>query len=120
MNERMRGSNEFVGGEVGDDRSTIHQHDSPRHPQPLGDIVGDEEERDVAAIAQCHEGILKIAAHDRIERAERLVAEQQRRRGHHGTRNPNALLFPSRKRARKSSGETIEGHIQTFDNSALA
>src|SRR5687767_1505907 len=103
--QRLLRLEECLARLVADDRATIDQHDPPRHPQGLGQIMRDEEHGHIAAVPQSDEGLLQFAPHDRIQRAERLVAEQQRRPRHHGPGDADALLFAAAERARKSPGE---------------
>ena len=68
------------------------------------------DEDDGHTAAQRDERILQIATDDRIERAERLVAQKQRRFGDHRPDDADALLLAAGERARIAIAEL--GHRQ--------
>ena len=76
---------------IRDDPSSIEQDDPLRDAHRLRQVMRHEHDRHSAA--QRDEGVLQLAAHDRVERAERLVAEEDRRLRDDRARDPDALLL---------------------------
>src|SRR5687767_12041949 len=68
--ERVIGLQKCIARFIADDGTAIDQHDPPRHPQSLGQIMRDEEHGHVTAGSQVDERLLQLAPDDGIERAE--------------------------------------------------
>ena len=102
--------NEFVRRRVADDPAGVEQHDSLGDPHRLRKIVRHEEDRDAAA--KRAKRVLQLAPDDRIERAERFIAQENRRLRDHGPCDADALLLAAGERSRISSAEPLERHVQ--------
>ena len=77
------------------DDAIRHDDNTIGHDQRFFLIVGDVDDRDAEAILDLHELDLHVLAQLLVERAERLVHEQQRRPEHDGARERDALLLPA-------------------------
>ena len=96
---------ELVGG-VREDRVgrvVLREHaalaqdrDPVAHRDRLVDVVRDEDDRLRDLAVQAPQLVLKPRARDRVEGAERLVHQQQRRVGGQRAREPDALPLPAR------------------------
>ena len=79
------------------DAAFVHEHDFVAEISGFGQIVRDEQR----GLLQTRENFLQIflqrGAHERIERAERLVEQQQFRRKHERAHQADALTLPAGK-----------------------
>ena len=71
----------------------------------LVDVVGHEHDRLVQPALQLEQLVLQAQAHDRIDRAERLVHQQHRRIGGERTGDADALLLTARQLGRVARRE---------------
>ena len=104
---------ELVGGMRQDRvrRVVLRQHatlaenrDPIAHPDRLVDVVGDEDHRLADLAMQAAQLVLQTEPRDRIERAERLVHQQERRVCREGPREPDPLTLPARQLGRVPLG----------------
>src|SRR5580692_4491813 len=80
----------------------FHQHNAIRKKQSLAQIVGHEDHGFPHPLLQRAKFFLHLRSSDRIERAERLIENQNRRISRKCTRYSNALSLTARKLARIS------------------
>ena len=80
------------------DPAFVHHRDAVAHDQGLVLIVGDEDRRDAEFAQQVAQLDLHRLAQLAVERAERLVEQQQRRLDDDRARDRDALLLPAGKR----------------------
>jgi len=87
-----------VDDSFGRDPSGSGRHD--HHPigqdRGLGDRVGDEDDRGVAALPQIEQQVAHVGPGDLVERCERLVHQQYRRAERERSDERSALLHPAR------------------------
>ena len=67
-----------VGGTVGHDSPTVHQHDAPGHARGLGETVLDEHDRHVVPPIQSGQGLQHLPCAWTVEAGQWLVQHQQR------------------------------------------
>src|SRR5207244_916780 len=106
---------EIARRRVGHDAPAIEDDDALSHAHGLGQIVRDEDDRGVALLADRGEGVLQLAAHDRIERAERLVAEEDAGPRHDGAGNADALLLAAGEAPRIARREFLERQTEAIE-----
>ena len=86
-----------VGGVVlGEHAAGAEDRDPVAHLDRLVDVVGDEDHRLRDLAVQPPELLLQARARDRVERAERLVHQEQRRVGGERAGEPDALALAAR------------------------
>ena len=82
------------------DPAARHHREPVRHRQRLLLVVRDVEEGDADLALDRLELDLELAAELRVERAERLVEQEHRRREHERARQRDSLLLPARELVR--------------------
>jgi len=93
------------------DATVAHHRDAVRQRERFGLRVRDENESDADIALQADEFDLHLLAQFRIERAERLVEEQQARPVHERARERHALLLPAREFVRIAFHFVFEVHL---------
>ena len=88
-----------------DPRALLQDHDLVAEQERLVDVVRDEHDRLVELALQADELLLQVGAHDGVDRAERLVHEQDVRIGRESARDADALLLAAGQLARVALGE---------------
>ena len=78
---------------LGEHAALAHDRDPVAHLDRLVDVVGDEDDGLADLAVQAQEVVLQALARDRVDRAERLVHQHQRRVGRHRPRDADALLL---------------------------
>src|SRR5207245_2627977 len=73
----------------------VHQPDPRAEPQALAHVVGDEDHSLGEPSLERLKLALQLDARDGIDRAERLVEQQQRGIGGEGARHAHALALPA-------------------------
>jgi len=96
---------EFLRSGAGDDAARFQQNNARGHQQGLTEIVGNEDDGLAEAAGQSAEFTLELGARDRIERAKRLVHQQNRRIGGKGASHADPLTLASGKLARAPMGK---------------
>ena len=81
----------FVGRERDNQLARFHQRDSGAEQQSFAQIVGDEDYRFAQALLQGQKFALQFGASDGIERAERLVHQEECRIGGQGASHADSL-----------------------------
>ncbi len=87
------------GGHL-DEVPVAHDRDAIAHLDRLVDVVGDEDHRLAHLPVQAQEVVLQALSRDRIDGAERLVHEHDRRIGGHRPGHADPLLLAARELAR--------------------
>ena len=75
------------------DPAAVEDDDPVADPLDLADQVRVEQHRDAARLQRQHD-VAHVGAAERVQRAGRLVQDDQLRPGHQGDRQPEALLHP--------------------------
>ncbi len=88
---------QFARRAVGEDRALVEHDDPVGQQQGLHDVVGDHDRGQAEPVVQRAVVAAEIVAGDRIERAERLVHQHDRRAGRQRPRHADPLALPSRK-----------------------
>ena len=78
---------------LGQHAALLEHRDAVAQLDRLVDVVGDEDDRLADALLQAQELVLQALAVDRVDGAERLVHEHQRRVGGQGARHAHALAL---------------------------
>ena len=94
----------FAGRSGGGDVAVFEEHDAGGQEQGFAKIVGDEDDGFIEAMREGDEFALKFGASDRIERAKRLVHQENGRIDREGAGNTDALTLAAGKFARVTSG----------------
>ena len=81
--------------------------DAIAHLDRLVDVVGDEHDRLLHFLLQAQELVLQAGAVDRVDRAERLVHQHQRRVGRERARHADALALAARQLRRVAAAELL-------------
>ncbi len=95
-------------------RGERHQHPVGEHPDPrserqrFGHVVRDDDDRLADRRLDAPELAVQLAARDGIERAERLVHQQNRRIRRERARHADALALAARQLLRPARGEVID------------
>ena len=84
---------QLVGGGDLHQVPVAHDRDPVAHLDRLVDVVGDEDDRLAHLLVQAQEVVLQPFAGDRVDGAERLVHEHDRRVGGHRPGHADALLL---------------------------
>ena len=85
---------------LGEHAALAQDRDPVAHLDRLVDVVGDEDHRLRDLAVQAAQLVLQAGAGDRVERAERLVHQQQRRVGGERAGEPDALALAARELGR--------------------
>src|ERR1041384_704009 len=107
LSQWIVGSFELVGRGEQADAPCFHQRDARAEHERLAHVVCDEHAGLAESFTQSGELALQTCTRQRIERAERLVHEQQRRVGRQRAPDADALPLPARQLARKTIRETL-------------
>jgi hypothetical protein len=103
-----------VKGELLDDPAEVHHDDPvtevPHHAQ----VVGDEQVRQTCASLKLAEQVDDLGLHGHIERAHRLVGDDQLGPRGESARDPQALALPARELVRVAT-EHIRGKPDLFE-----
>ncbi len=91
----MLRARKFRDGKVHDQAALFHQRDAIGQQQSLAQIVGNKDHRLLHALLQGAKFFLHLRSRDRIERAESLVENQNRRIGRQSPRHAYALPLAS-------------------------
>ncbi len=102
------------------DAGAMHHHHEVRHGQRFGLIVGDVDNRSADAAMDMLDLGLHLLAQLLVERAERLIHQQQARPRHQRPRHGNALLLPARELARIARCQVPKLHERQHLGDALA
>ena len=78
----------------------LEDRDAVAHLHRFVDVVGDEHDRLAQRLLQAQELVLQLRARDRIDRAERLVHQHDRRIGGERTRDADPLALAARELGR--------------------
>ena len=81
------------GRVLGELAAALHDRDPVAHLDRLVDVVGDEDDRLAQLGLEAQELVLQALAVDRVDRAERLVHQHQRRVGGEGAGDADALAL---------------------------
>ena len=93
----VRGAGRSIGDDPGDPaRTRAHHDDAGREEDRLGDRVRDEHDRRRELLPDREQLEVQALARHLVERAERLVHQQQRRLEGERARDRDALLHPAR------------------------
>jgi hypothetical protein len=111
VNFRMLEAEKILRSSEGDHASRLQKCYALAQEKGFTNVVCDEDDSLLKAASQCAEFTLKLSSGDRIESAEWLIHEQDRRIGGEGARDPDALPLATREFARMPSGKF--GGIQT-------
>src|SRR5205814_8240446 len=84
-----------------------HECDARAEHEGLAHVVGDEDDRLAEPPLQRRELALEGGARQRVERAERLVHQQERRVRRERARDADALALPARKLSGEAPGEAL-------------
>ena len=98
---RRRAGVELVGRRVLFDASLVHDDDAVRHRERLGLGMRDKNEGDPQVALQQLQFALDVLAQVGVERAERLVEQQNLRFDHQPTRQRDALALAARQALRR-------------------
>ena len=93
LNARIGRILELLRRKVSDEFAAFEQSDSGAEHQALAQIVGDEDDGFLQAILQGAKFALQFIASDRIESAEGLVHQQNRRIGGKGAGHADPLAL---------------------------
>ena len=86
-------------------RALLQDDDLVAEQERLVDVVRDEHDRLVEVALQADQLLLQLCAHDRVDRPERLVHQQDVRIGREAPRDADPLLLAARELARVAVGE---------------
>ena len=108
LDERVRRVQQQLGGRrvLGELAAHLQDRDPVAHLDRLVDVVGDEDDRLADLGLQAQELVLQALAVDRVDRAERLVHQHQRRVGGERAGHADALALAAgelRRVARRAS-----------------
>ena len=78
------------------DHAVVHHDDAVGHGQCLLLVVRDHDRRHAELALQAADLLAQVHAHDRVQRRQRLVQQQQPGRGGQRARQRDALLLPAR------------------------
>ena len=100
--EVVRGRGEQAVGRVvlREVTADLEDRDAVAHLHRLVDVVGDEHDRLAQRLLQAQELVLQLRARDRVDRAERLVHQHDRRIGGEGAGDADALALAAGELAR--------------------
>ena len=90
------------------DAALVHHHDPVGELERFLLVVGDEEARDAELVVQLAQPAAQLAAHARVERAERLVEQQHARLHRERARERDALALPAGELGRHAPREPLE------------
>ena len=93
------------GGELGERAADPQHGDLVAELDRLVDVVGDEEDGLAELLLQPQELVLQLLAHDRVDRAERLVHQHHRRVGGQRAGHADALLLAAGELGGVAAGE---------------
>ena len=94
LGQQLRG-----GADLRDAPAQLHDHDEVAHLDGLVDVVGDEQDGLGEVLLEAEQLVLEAVADDGVDRAERLVHEQDGRVGGEGPRHADALALAARELA---------------------
>ena len=95
-----------------DDDPVLHDRDAVADADRLVEVVGDEDRGLAEVLGQLAELVLQLAADQRVERAERLVHQDDLRVGGQRTGQPDALLHAARELARVALQPVAEADLR--------
>ncbi len=95
--------------------SLAHDGDAVAEPERLVDVVRHEDDRRAEAPLDAEQVVLRLAADDRVERAERLVHQQHVRLRGQRAGDPDALLLAARQFVRKLRGVEARVELEQFE-----
>ena len=104
LHERRRRVHQQLGrrGVLGEDPALLEDRDPVAHLDRLVDVVGDEDDRLAQLGLEAQELVLQPLAVDRVDRAERLVHQHQRRVGRERAGDADALALAAGQLGRDS------------------
>ena len=106
------------GAELGQLAADLHDRDQVAHLDRLVDVVGHEEDRLGQVLLEAQELVLEPLPDDRVDRAERLVHQHQRRIGGQGPGDADPLALAAGELARDSARDSAPGSRPTRSSSS--
>ena len=103
---------------LGELAALLQDRDAVAHLDRLVDVVGDEHDRLADLALEAQELVLEPLAVDRVDRAERLVHQHQRRVGRQRARHADALALAARELRRGSGRGSRAGSRLTSSSSS--
>ena len=109
LHERVRGAHQQLRGRrvLGEDAALLQHRDAVAHLDRLVDVVGDEDDRLADLGLEAQELVLEPLAVDRVDRAERLVHQHQRRVGGERAGDADALALAAGELRRVAAGHLL-------------
>ena len=87
----------------------LHDRDAVAHLDRLVDVVGDEHDRLADLALEAQELVLQALAVDRVDRAEGLVHQHQRRVDRERAGHADALALAARELGREAVARLVRG-----------
>jgi hypothetical protein len=103
----MIDAKKFPGSRGRDDLAGLQQNDARSEEQRLAQIVRDKNDGFAETSSQGAEFTLQFRARDRVQRAKRLIHQQNRRVGRKSARHANALALTAGEFAWQAAAEFL-------------